>query len=131
MRIRPERGSMPGIYSSRVTLIEGNVDELVSIGHLAKDMHGFMIVFPPGEEAEWALDLLWRITMVYAAKPSLLRRRVTMRKMVEAVMSKESRKPKPSRIPVRKSGLAAVTAAKTESPLVPSQRRKAKTRKRN
>jgi hypothetical protein len=122
---------MPGIYSGRVTLVEGNVDELVSIGHLAKDMHGFTIVFPPGEEAEWVLDMLWRITMVYAAKPSLLRRRATVRKMVEAVMSKESRKPKPARGPVHKSGLAGVTAAKTESPLAPSQRRKARTRKRN
>jgi hypothetical protein len=94
-------------------------------------MHGFAIVFPPGEEGERVLDMLWRITMAYAAKPSLLRSRATVRKMVEAVMSKESRKPKPARSPERKGGLAGVPAAKTESPLAPSGGRKAKTRKRN
>ena len=122
---------MPGIHSSKVTLIEGNVDELVSVAHLAKDMHGFAIVFPPGEEGELVLDMLWRITMAYAAKPSLLRRRATVRKIVEAVMSNESRKPKPARSPERKSGLAGATATKAELPLAPSGVRKAKTRKRN
>ena len=122
---------MTGIFSSRVTLVEGNVDELVSIAHLVKDMHGFAIVFPPREEGEWLLDMLWRITMAYAAKPSLLRSRATVRKMVEAVMSKESRKPRPARSPVRKRGFAGVTAAKTESPPAPSEGRKAKTRKRD
>jgi hypothetical protein len=94
-------------------------------------MHGFAIVFPPGEDGECVLDLLWRITMAYAAKPSLLRRRATVRKMVEAVMSKESRKPKPARSPERKSALAGGTATKTESPLAPSEGRKAKTREGN
>jgi hypothetical protein len=42
---------MPGIYCSRVTLIEGNVDELVSIALLAKDMRGFVIVFPTSKES--------------------------------------------------------------------------------
>jgi len=100
------------IYSARVTLVEGNVDELLSSAHLANDMHGFTIVFPRGEEAEWMLVMLWRITMVHAAKPSLLRRRATVRKMVEEVMSKESRKPKSARVPVRKSGLGRVATAK-------------------
>ena len=94
--------------------------------------------------------------MVYAGMPSLLASRAKVRKMVEAVMSKECRKLKPARHPARKSGLANVTrtdkvafvgapigldpapndevlsaVAKTKSLAVPKGGRKAKTRYRN
>ena len=44
--------------------------------------------------------------MLYAGKPSWLRSRARVTKMIEAVMSKESREPGSSRRPARKSGLA-------------------------
>jgi hypothetical protein len=94
------------IHSPRVILIEGNADELVSNAESAAGMHGFAILVPPGEEHEWLLDMLWRITIAYAGRPSLLMSRAMVRKMVEAVMSKESRETKPARRPARKSGLA-------------------------
>ncbi len=97
---------MPGIHSERVILIEGNANEIVPNAKLADDMHGFVIVVPPGEEGERLLDMLWRITMVYTCRPDWLRHRVKVSKMVEAVMSKESREPKPERHPARRSGKA-------------------------
>jgi hypothetical protein len=95
---------MPGIHSQRVILLEGNADEIAPNAKLAADMHGFVIMVPPGEGGERLLDMLWRITMAYAGMPSLLASRTTVRKMVEAVWSKESREDKPARRPVRKSG---------------------------
>lgn len=97
---------MPGIHSERVILIEGDADEIVLNAKLAADMHGFAIMVPPGEGGERLLDMLWRITMAYAGRPGLLRSRTTVRKMVEAVWSKEIREDKPARRPVRKSGKA-------------------------
>ena len=101
---RSRRGIMPGIHSERVILIEGDADEIVPNAKLAADMHGFVIMVPAGDGGERLLDMLWRITMAYAAKPSMLKSRTTVRKMIEAVWSKEIREKKPSRRPVRKSG---------------------------
>jgi hypothetical protein len=97
---------MPGIHSERVILIEGVADEIVPNAQLAADMHGFVIMVPPGEGSEWFLDMLWRITMLYAGMPSWLRSRARVTKMIEAVMSKESREADPARRPARKSGQA-------------------------
>ena len=97
---------MPGIHSKGVILLEGNADEIVPKAKLAIDMHGFVIMVPPGDGGERLLDMLWRITMAYAAKPGMLSSRTTVRKMVEAVWSKEIREDKPARRPVRKSGKA-------------------------
>jgi len=122
---------MPGIHSQRVILIEGDADEIVPNSQFEADMHGFVIMVPPGEEGERLLDMLWRITMAYAAKPSMLASRTTVRKMAEAVWSKESREPKLARRPARKNGRPDLTAASAE--LLPDPRggRKAKTRKKN
>jgi hypothetical protein len=88
---------MPGIHSQSVILVEGDADEIVPNAKLAADMHGFVIMVPPGEGGERLLDMLWRITMAYAGMPRMLRSRAKVSKMVEAVWSKESRKPKPAR----------------------------------
>jgi hypothetical protein len=146
---------MPGIHSERVILIEGNADEIVSNAKLTADMHGFVIMVPPGEGSEWFLDMLWRVTMLYAGRPSWLRSRSRVAKMVEAVMSKESREPTPARSQARKSELADLTrrdriavvealirppapnarlrsaVAKAESLLAPRGRDKPKTRKKS
>lgn len=97
---------MPGIHSQSVILVEGDADEIVPDAKLAADMHGFVIMVPPGEGGEQLLDMLWRITMLYAFMPRMLASRATVRKMVEAVWSKETREDKPARRPVRKSGKA-------------------------
>lgn len=97
---------MPGIQSERVILIEGDADEIVPNAKLGTNMHGFVIMVPPGEGGERLLDMVWRITMCYAAMPRLLARRTTVRKMVEAVMGKEHRQPPEVRHPVRESGKA-------------------------
>ena len=97
---------MPGIHSQRAILIEGDSGEIVPDERLAADMHGFVIMVPPGEEGERLLDMLWRITMVYALNPRMLRSPTSVRKMVEAVWSKESREPMPARRPARKAGSA-------------------------
>jgi hypothetical protein len=102
--IRFIRGNMPGIHSESVILIEGNADEIGPDTTMAAEMHGFVIMVPPGEGSEWFLDLLWRITMLYAGRPSWLRSRSRVAKMVEAVMSKESREPTPARSQARKRG---------------------------
>ena len=91
------------IRSERVILVEGNADEFVSGGRFSAGMHGFMIVVPSGEGGERFLDLLWRIAMIYAGMPSLLRSRATVRKMVEAVMGKVSRESNPARSRARKA----------------------------
>ena len=100
---------MPGIHSERVILIEGSADEIVPNAKLTADMHGFVIMVPPGEGSEWFLDMLWRITMLYAGRPNWLKSRSRVAKMVEAVMSKESREPSPARRPARRSELADLT----------------------
>jgi hypothetical protein len=69
---RSGRGSMPGIQSERVILIESNAGEIVPQAKLATDMHGFVIMVPPGQGGELLLDMLWRITMAYAGKPRML-----------------------------------------------------------
>lgn len=98
---------MGGIQSERVILVEGDAGEIVPSAKLAAGMHGFVIMVPPGEEGERLLDMLWRITMLYTFTPRMLRRRAFLRKVVEAVWSKESRKDKPARRPARKRGKAA------------------------
>jgi len=120
---------MPGINSQSVILIEGDADELVPKAKLAADMHGFVIMVPPGEAGERLLDMLWRITMAYAAKPGMLASRTLVRKMIEAVWSKETRGPKPARHPARKSGMAA-TVAEAESVPDPKGRRKAQLKRK-
>jgi hypothetical protein len=97
---------MPGIHSQSVILLEGDADKIVPNAKLAADMHGFVIMVPPGEGGERLLDMLWRITMAYAGRPSMLRSRTTVRKMVEAVWSKENREPMPARRPARTAGSA-------------------------
>jgi len=97
---------MPGIHSERVILLEGNADEIVPKSKLASGMRGFVIMTPTGERSEWFLDMLWRITMLYAGMPSWLRSRARVTKMIEAVMSKESREADPARRQARKSGQA-------------------------
>ena len=94
---------MPGIQSQSVILVEGDADEIAPDAKLAADMHGFVIMVPPGEGGERLLDMLWRITMAYAGMPSMLRGRKTVSKMVEAVWSKERRENKPARRQARKS----------------------------
>jgi len=97
---------MGGIHSERVILVEGDAGEIVPNAKLAADMHGFVIMVPPGEEGERLLDMLWRITTLYTFTPRMLRRRAFLHKVVEAVWSKESREDKPARRPARKSGKA-------------------------
>src|ERR1035437_9141498 len=94
---------MPGIQSQSVILVEGDADKIVPNAKLAADMHGFVIMVPPGEGSEWFLDMLWRITMLDAGRPSWLRSRARVIKMVEAMMSKESRESGPARRQARKS----------------------------
>jgi hypothetical protein len=94
------------IHSSNVVLLEGIADELVPKAESVAGMRGFVIMVPLGEDYEWFLDLLWRITIVYAGKPSWLRSRTKMSQIVEAVMSKEKRDPKPAQRPARSGGVA-------------------------
>ena len=94
------------IHGQRVILVEGYADEFVPNVESAIGMQGFAITVPPGERGEWLLDMLWRITMAYAGMPRLLTSRATVRKMVEAVMSKECREQKLPHIPSGESGLA-------------------------
>ena len=91
------------IESQRVILTEGDAKELAPDAKVVAGMHGFVIMVPSDESNEWFLDLLWRITMLYAGRPSWLRSRAKMGRMIEAVMSKETRNPKSTRRPVRKS----------------------------
>ena len=107
---------MPGIHSERVVLLEGNVAEIVPNAKLAADMHGFVIMVPLGDEGEKLLDMLWRITIAYAGRPSLLRSHTTVRKMIEAVWGKERRDDQPAHHPARKRGKADRTHGE-ESPL--------------
>lgn len=106
---------MPGIRSQSVILIEGDAHEIVPKAKLAADMHGFVIMVPLGEGGERLLDMLWRITMADSAKPSMLASRTIMRKMIEAVWSKESREPKPARRPARATGLTDNTQRDQEA----------------
>ena len=122
---------MPGIHSQQVILVEGDANEIAPNSKLAANMHGFVIVVPPGEGDERLLDMLWRITMAYAGLPRLLANKTNVRKMVEAVWSKESREPKPAPRPKRKSGFTHLTAARTESLPDPKGSGKAKTRREN
>jgi hypothetical protein len=74
-----------------VVLIEGDADDVIPSIERATGMHGFAIMVPQDQKDGWLLDMLWRITMAYAAMPSLLYSRAKVRKMVEAVMSHEPR----------------------------------------
>lgn len=85
------RETMPGIHSQKVVLVEGKAEEFVPKVESAGGMHGFAIMVPPGEGGDRLLDMMWRITMAYAGIPSLLYSRANVRKMVEAVMSHQSR----------------------------------------
>jgi hypothetical protein len=112
-------------------LIEGDANEIVPNAELAAEMHGFVIMVPPGEGGERLLDMLWRITMAYAGLPRLLANKTNVRKMVEAVWSIESREPKPAPRPTRKGGSTHLTAASAESLPDPKGSSKAKTRRKN
>ena len=122
------------IHSSNVILFEGNADEFVPNAKLAKGMHGFVIMVPAEEGDNWLLDMLWRITMAYAAMPSLLYSRAKVRTMVEAVMSRgkkrQTDKPKPK--PSRASWAAGVSAsdAKVTRPKTRSAEPAVRVRKR-
>ena len=109
------------IHSQRVILVEGFADEFVPNVEPATGMQGFAILVPPGERGERLMDMLWRITMAYAGMPRLLTSRATVRKMVEAVMSKKSRGSEPVRHPAPKTSKADRASAdqmSLSSPLV-------------
>jgi hypothetical protein len=102
----PRSSLSKGSNSPKVILMEGEADESVPNIERATGMHGFAIVMPADQKDGWLLDMLWRITMAYAAMPSLLYSRAKVRKMVEAVMSRELRsvdvdKPKRTRVSKR------------------------------
>ena len=83
------RRSMPAkeiISSASVHVFEGTANELVPKAKLPRDMHGFAIVVPGGEDHEWKLDLLWRVAILYAAQSRILKSRTKVAKIVEAVM---------------------------------------------
>jgi hypothetical protein len=89
------------INGRKVILLEGDVREVAPNIERVADMHGFVVMVPPSDDDNWLLDLLFRITMAYAAMPSLLRSRSKVQKMVEAIMNYKGRpakraKPKPS-----------------------------------
>lgn len=105
------------ISSASVRLFEGTADQLVSKAKLPSEMHGFAILVPSGEDHEWILDLIWRIAIIFAAQPSILKRRAKVTRLVEAVMdaargrSENFAEPtespanaKPRRSAIRKSG---------------------------
>jgi len=75
------------ISSASVRLFEGTADQLVSKAKLLSDMHGFAILVPTAEEHEWILDLIWRIAILYAAQPRILKSRAKVTKIAEAVMA--------------------------------------------
>ena len=79
------------ISSENVRLFEGTANELVPKAKLSPDMHGFAIVIPAGECHEWKLDLLWRIALLFAAEPRILKSRAKVTRIVEAVMRVASR----------------------------------------
>jgi hypothetical protein len=75
------------ISSASVRLFEGTADQLVSKAKLLSDMHGFAILVPAAEEHEWILDLIWRIAILYAAQPRILKSTAKVTKIAEAVMA--------------------------------------------
>ncbi len=79
------------ISSENVRLFEGTGRELVPKAKLPSDMRGFAILVPAGECHEWKLDLLWRITLLFAAEPSILKSRAKVTRIVKAVMWAASR----------------------------------------
>jgi hypothetical protein len=79
------------ISSASVRLFEGTADQLVSKTKLLSGMHGFAILVPSGEEHEWKLDLIWRIAILYAAQPGILKSRSKVLRIVEAVMAAAKR----------------------------------------
>ena len=88
------------IYGRKVILLEGDAREVAPNIERVADMHGFVVMVPPSDDDNWLPDLLFRVTMAYAAMPSLLRSRSKVQKMVEAIMDYKSRparrsKPKP------------------------------------
>jgi len=89
------------IYGRKVILLEGDAREVAPGIERVADMHGFVVMVPPSDDDNWLLDLLFRVTMAYAAMPSLLTSRSKVKKMVETIMNHKSRparraKPKPS-----------------------------------
>ena len=79
------------ISSASVRLFEGSADQLVSKAKSLSDMHGFAILVPSGEDHEWILDLIWRIAILYAAQPRILKSRAKVTRLVEAVMASARR----------------------------------------
>lgn len=79
------------ISSESVRVFEGAANELVPKAKLPRDMHGFAILVPDGEAHEWMLDLLWRVGILYAAQPRILKSRTKVARIVEAVMRAASR----------------------------------------
>lgn len=89
------------IYGRKVILLEGDAREVAPNIERVAGMHGFVVMVPPSDDDNWLLDLLFRVTLAYAAMPSLLRSRSKVQKMVEAITNYKSRpakraKPKPS-----------------------------------
>ena len=70
---------MGDIHSARVILLEGDADQMARKAKEVAAVRGFIIMVPHGEDHEWFLDLLWRMTMVYAARPSWLREKTGQR----------------------------------------------------
>lgn len=87
-----------------VFLIEGHAHELVPNAESAIGMHGFVIMVPPGDDHEWFLDLLWRVTVAYDCMPNMLASRTMVRNVVETVMSSERRERELVQRPERKHG---------------------------
>jgi len=80
------------IHSSRVFLAEGKANDFVPGAEEAAGMHGLAIMVPPGENGEQLIEMMWRIAIVYVGLPRLLYSRSKVRKMVEAIMIRKSRK---------------------------------------
>lgn len=57
------------INRESVRVFEGTAQELLPGAKLPSDMHGFAVLVPAGAVHEWKLDLLWRITLLYALHP--------------------------------------------------------------
>jgi hypothetical protein len=79
------------ISSEDVRLFEGNANELVPKAKLSPDIHGFAIVVPAGEVQEWKLDLIWRIAILHAVEPRILKSRAKVTRIFKAVMWAASR----------------------------------------
>lgn len=99
------------IRSKKVIMVEGRADEFAPDVEMATGMCGFAILVPSGVDDNWLLDMIWRITVAYAGRPSLLFSRANVRTMVEAVMSRETRPTNSSRLKPSSDSRAAKASA--------------------